>query len=123
MKERTKLIKRFCQQNEAILKEMGICWHEPIFKGSRICNKCGMLIAVGNADKPFYNMDKYNPTFSHPEEVLAVCMKWDDWHSGFSNVIGVWEMVNHESRRFHIITDYITTPDKLLEAAVEWREK
>jgi hypothetical protein len=64
-----------------------------------------------------------NPTFSHPEEVLEVMMKRDDWSFGFSEEIGCWYMVNHESRWFHIRYDYITEKDKLLQAAVDFLQQ
>ena len=64
--------------------------------------------------------------FLHPEEVLAVCMKWDDFDEFFKS-ISSW-VIEHDSylkgkwKSRYINIDYITTPNKLLEAAVEWRE-
>jgi hypothetical protein len=48
----------------------GGCWHEPIFLGSRICNKCGVLFAIGNANEPFDDFDKVNPTYSNSADIL-----------------------------------------------------
>lgn len=57
-------------------------------------------------------------TFQHPEEVLAVCMKWDDYKEFLIDGL-------QKSRWLEIdefVETYITTPGKLLSAAVEWGE-
>jgi len=117
---RTELIKKFYGQNETILKEMGIEWHEAI-KGDLDCYtcSCGYQIDIYNSGawECFEDhIENSNPTFSHPEEVLAVCMKWDDYDD-FYDVICI-----HENGKDFINLIYITTPNKLLEAAVEWGE-
>jgi hypothetical protein len=77
-----------------------------------VCKDCGE-----------YSNDLFtNPTFSHPEEVLAVMMKRDDW-SEFSLVVGCWYEHPKSVRYFYIRYDYITTKDKLLQAACDFLEE
>ena len=122
---RTELIKKFCKQNASILKEMGIEWHEEMPNEVMYKCTCGFKTNSFSRDSHICllkHIKEYNPTFQHPEEVLAVCMKWDD-------VLDfVWEL--NGKQRYSDCTkinnvipvDYIITKDKLLEAAVEWRE-
>jgi hypothetical protein len=103
---------------EKFAKQNGIEWHDwedrPIgYKNQYYKCSCGIM---GCFNK--------NPTFSHPEEVLAVCQKWDDYRAFIVKLVSELKddgTLSDMVKSF--IETYITTPNKLLEAAVEWREK
>jgi hypothetical protein len=119
---RTELIKRFCEL-------AGIEWHEAKYDANNFiwnCS-CGKWFSVCDEAEFLDHIKESNPTFLHPEEVLAVCMKWDDrcnfiQHLWYKDGWMDFHTGSHVLAAIHksIPLTYITTPNKLLEAAVEW---
>ena len=70
-------------------------------------------------------MDKHikesNPSFSDPREVLKVMMAWKDFKLFMARLeYGDFLNVDAIDWSGHIDLDYITEPNKLLKAAIEW---
>jgi hypothetical protein len=113
---------------EKFAKQNGIEWHEVKVKGQMlyggvkrewVCS-CGAIFSYEETFER--HLKARNPTFSHPEEVLAVCMKWDDYRPFILSINGNIHDQDGFKIDWMIPLSYITTPGKLLEAAVEWRE-
>ena len=103
---------------EKFAKQNGIEWHDwedrPIgYKNQYYKCSCGIM---GCFNK--------NPTFQHPEEVLAVCQKWDDYDDFIESLTDKCRFYGWtpEELLARFIKLYITTPNKLIEAAVEGRD-
>jgi hypothetical protein len=65
------------------------------------------------------------PDFSDPREVLKVVMEREDWEE-FSGQVIEGEAITHPhfaTGSCYIKLDYITTPGKLRDAWIEWKEK
>lgn len=77
------------------------------------------IIDLGNDNE----IIKRYPSFSHPDEVLAVVMKWVDCGKFLAYLNSTVTGINQLSLLHNFLKDYITTKDALLEAAVEWRRK
>jgi hypothetical protein len=113
--------------NAQIFTELtGGCWHEPIFYGSRICIHCGVLIAVGDANKPFYDMVKYNPTYSNAADILNRMREFvgEDKYKIFGTIIGLWTYDPFNSKyNLYVGEKYVTDPPVLLERAIEFLQE
>jgi len=121
--EKLALNKRACEL-------LGICWHEPIFDGSRICLHCGALLAYGKANDPLSKEEfnvMANPDFTTDAgkvELLRLIRKQKDWYYFVKQMdIGLVRR-NPIGERFTLLnTEYILdTTGLLLKAAVEWME-
>jgi len=114
------LAEKFANQN-------GIHWHKWISQNDDNGFHLPLICEDVNCEYHVWKGQKYfpdNPTFSHPEEVLAVCQKWDDYRAFIVKLVSELKddgTLSDMVKSF--IETYITTPNKLLEAAVEWREK
>lgn len=113
---------------ERFAKLAGIEWHEEISReeyeldGVRglvlfICS-CGKKIHAGEFQRHCLSS---NPTFSHPEEVLEALKRIlsEEHYIMFINSL---RSSNHLFVLEHFIDDYITTPNKMLQEAVEFLE-
>jgi hypothetical protein len=105
-------------QNRKFAEMNGLCWHEYDIdedKGIYFCTKCnGRLSQISN------------PDFSDPREVLKVVMRREDWPKFLNETgVGIWEEADHSvgiGENILIDVDYITTPGKLRDAWIEWKE-
>ena len=113
---------------EEFAKLNNIHWHEYVAVGNRPAYKGGWKCECGDAIQcsPLISTGR-NPTFSHPEEILEVMMKREDWYianwkrpCGFIWKIGMVIDVDTEIIIFHIELEFIINPAKLLTAAIEW---
>jgi hypothetical protein len=96
-------------QNRKFAELAGLCWHEYYYSRDRwVCTGCETEI-----DDPF---EPSNPDFSDPREVLKVVMEREDWDDFL-----IWSDGSCEPNCW-ITVDYITTPGKLRDAWIEWKE-
>jgi hypothetical protein len=99
----------------------GLCWHEMVvIDGRHVCScgkNFGLSVYAGD------HKDYCNPDFSNSREVLRVVMEREDWEEFFVRV-GKLECNRPwaNSYSFYIDLDYITTPGKLRDAWIEWKE-
>jgi hypothetical protein len=108
-------------QDRKFAEMNGLCWHEEEYKVDDsdgwmwwICKKCGNKAKAEGSD---------NPDFSDPREVLKVVMEGDDGND-FIRSLGNWtgsfeEFYDHGRP---IPVEYITTPGKLRDAWISWKE-
>ena len=54
--------------NKKICEKLGICWHEPLFKGSKVCRLCGTYCDAES-------MSEFNPDFTVNSKVLLDAIK------------------------------------------------
>jgi hypothetical protein len=100
-------------QNRKFAEMNGLCWHfrEIAQMGFAKCS-CGAEFKYGY--ELYNHIHKLNPDFSDPREVLKVVDR-DDLRR-FLRSIAICP-------DFFIKIDYITTPGKLQDAWIEWKEK
>jgi hypothetical protein len=105
-------------QNRKFAEMNGLCWHEEEYKVDDsdgwmwwICKKCGNKAKAEGSD---------NPDFSDPREVLKVVMEREDWPEFWRVAYGEYVQVNPFR---YIGINHITTPGKLRDAWIEWKEK
>ena len=107
-------------QNKRFAELAGILWHEIVehyYDGDHYYSNGWNRCSCGTS-YPFPNRcSKVNPDFSRAEEVLKVMMERVDWPV-FIERVGSYE---YESEAW-ITVDYITTPGKLRDAAIDWME-
>jgi hypothetical protein len=112
---------------EEFAKLNNIHWHDvrwenpkgEMFSGNYRCS-CGLL----STDKDLYA----NSTFSHPEEILEVMMKREDYgkflicglHGWTESLLYMASGTNKMRMLETIPIEYITVDGKLLTAALEW---
>jgi hypothetical protein len=108
-------------QNRKFALLNGLCWHESLPNFTN-CKKCGVL----NLNQ--YPLGRWNNLdFSDPREVLKVVM--EPYPKFIELLFSIDEAeyysYNPEKRRFifNKFIDYITTPGKLRDAWIEWKEK
>jgi hypothetical protein len=106
-------------QNRKFAEMNGLCWHKWIRNDgpfTRVEYRC-MYCAQG-ADYP-QNMED-GMDFSDPREVLKVVTEKDNFIPFLESIGGVAGIFLGEK---HISLTYITTPGKLRDAWIEWKEK
>jgi hypothetical protein len=97
-------------QNRKFAEMNGLCWHEWMnVQDGTICSKC---------HRYSYNLGGDNPDFSDPREVLKVVTEREDFMA-FAAKAG---LVMGIHQRYHIPIEYITTPGKLRDAWIDWKE-
>lgn len=106
-------------QNRRFAELAGICWHElvrqQIKPGVKECS-CGKIIYNNGFSG---HIKDSNPDFcADPREVLKVVMERDDWIE-FLDWLRDYDVTDSH----YISVDYITTPSKLRDAWIEWKEK
>ena len=114
--------------SEKFARLAGVCWHEntendPLYKNDKLlCTKCNTWQRINPAIRRGFQ----HPDFSDPREVLKVMMAREDWID-FSLCVGIWDEVfngtNPQESWYSIEISYITEPNKLLKAAIEWLSK
>ena len=99
------------QKAEKFAKLAGIHWHEIHKENEYFVCSCGRiwLQAAITAKEMFHT----NPTFSHPEEVLEVMCKREDYWV-------FWDSLRTNATMIDI--EYIIQQDALLDAAIEFLE-
>jgi hypothetical protein len=110
-------------QNRKFAEMNGLCWHDVSLEqpyildgvqvGSLYVCTCG--IKVHKYDR-IAHCKQFNPDFSFAHEVLKVVMEREDWDDFL-----IWSDGSCEPN-YWITVDYITTPGKLRDAWIEWKE-
>ena len=99
--------------NKRLAELLGICWHEPLFPNSHICEHCGLVFEE--------DMAGYNPDFCRdPRLVLREMMRRSDWDLVinerdicFGNIIGGWVKIGKKYSHW-VHTNYILDETGLL---------
>ena len=108
--------------SEKFARLVGIEWHE--IKKENVNFACTCRIQFKTYDMLLQHVQNLNPDFSDPREVLKVMMAREDFKLFMARLeYGDFPNVDAIDWSGHIDLDYITEPNKLLKAAVEWRKK
>jgi len=109
--------------NRKICEKLGICCHEPLFKGSKVCRLCGTYCDAES-------MSEFNPDFTVNSKVLLEAVKeklGEERYVGFINKknVGLVGLLTDYPIHVHMIAvyeTYILNPRSLCEKFLEFME-
>ena len=108
--------------NKKICEKLGICCHEPLFKGSKVCRLCGTYCDAES-------MSEFNPDFTVNSKVLQDALKeklGEERYMEFIHSITSYTDYRGYTTYMSIagfIYSYISNPSQLCEKFLEFMER